>query len=171
MGTRWGTVVVDSLDPNRLARWWAEVLEYKVLRQAAGEVTIGLDEGPRLVFIRVPDAKAEKNRLHLELHPDDQDAEVERLIDMGARRADVGQPQDAGWVVLKAGSDSRQRIATITPAGTRTVAAARDAWRAAQSELETALGADAVHDLHLQVDTALIRLNPLLERQDDGIDD
>jgi catechol-2,3-dioxygenase len=100
MGTRWGTVVVDSLDPNRLARWWAEVLEYKVLRQAAGEVTIGLDEGPRLVFIRVPDAKAEKNRLHLELHPDDQDAEVERLIDMGARRADVGQPQDAGWVVL-----------------------------------------------------------------------
>jgi len=78
---------------------------------------------------------------------------------------------DAGWVVLKAGSDSRQRIATITPAGTRTVAAARDAWRAAQSELETALGADAVHDLHLQVDTALIRLNPLLERQDDGIDD
>jgi|SwirhisoilCB3_FD_contig_81_555256_length_1051_multi_3_in_0_out_0_1 catechol-2,3-dioxygenase len=100
MGTRWGTVVVDSLDPNRLARWWAEVLEYKVLRQAAGEVTIGLDEGPRLVFIRVADAKAEKNRLHLELHPDDQDAEVERLIDMGARRADVGQPQDAGWVVL-----------------------------------------------------------------------
>jgi catechol-2,3-dioxygenase len=101
MGTRWGTVVVDSLDPNRLARWWAEVLDYQVLREAVGEVTIGRDgDGPRLVFIRVPDGKSEKNRLHLELHPEHQDAEVERLLDMGARRADVGQPQDAGWVVL-----------------------------------------------------------------------
>jgi catechol-2,3-dioxygenase len=100
MGSRWGTVVVDALDPNRLARWWAEVLDFALLREAAGEVTIGRDEGPRLVFIQVPDAKAEKNRLHLELHPDDQHAEVERLLDMGARRADVGQPVDAPWIVL-----------------------------------------------------------------------
>jgi catechol-2,3-dioxygenase len=100
MGSRWGTVVVDSLDPNRLARWWAEVLEFKVLREATGEVTIGRGDGPRLVFIQVPAAKAEKNRLHLEIHPDDQDAEVERLLDMGARRADVGQSLDSDWVVL-----------------------------------------------------------------------
>jgi catechol-2,3-dioxygenase len=100
MGSRWGTVVVDALDPNRLGRWWAEVLDFKLLRESAGEVTIGSADGPKLVFIQVPDAKAEKNRLHLELHPDDQDAEVERLLDMGARRADVGQPVNADWVVL-----------------------------------------------------------------------
>ena len=78
---------------------------------------------------------------------------------------------DAGWVVLKPGSDSRQRIATITPKGARTIAAARDAWRAAQLELEQALGKDAVHALHLHIDTALTRLTPLLGRQDDGLED
>jgi DNA-binding MarR family transcriptional regulator len=78
---------------------------------------------------------------------------------------------DAGWVVLKPGSDSRQRIATITPAGIKTIAAARAAWRAAQTELEPALGIDTVRDLHLQLDAALTRLNPLLERQDDGLED
>jgi catechol-2,3-dioxygenase len=100
MGSRWSTVVVDAVDPNRLARWWAEVLDFKLLRESAGEVTIGVQDGPRLVFIQVADAKSEKNRLHLELHPDDQAAEVERLLDMGARRADVGQPGNAEWVVL-----------------------------------------------------------------------
>jgi DNA-binding MarR family transcriptional regulator len=77
---------------------------------------------------------------------------------------------DAGWVVLKPGRDSRQRIATITPAGTQTIAAARAAWRAAQSQLESALGTTAVRDLHAQVDSALTRLTPLLERQDDGFE-
>jgi hypothetical protein len=100
MGSRWETLVVDALDPDRLARWWAEVLNFTVLREAAGEVAIGPRSGPQLVFIRVPDAKGEKNRLHLELRPDHQHAEVERLLDMGARHADVGQPADAPWVVL-----------------------------------------------------------------------
>jgi catechol-2,3-dioxygenase len=100
MGSRWGTVVVDALDPGRLARWWAEVLDFKLERETVGEVTIGAQDGPKLIFIQVADAKATKNRLHLELHPDDQYAEVERLLDMGARRADVGQPVNAAWVVL-----------------------------------------------------------------------
>src|SRR5437867_9204115 len=76
---------------------------------------------------------------------------------------------DAGWVVLKPGRDSRQHIATITPAGNKVIAAARDAWRAAQSELERALGIEAVRALHLQIDAALARLTPLLERQDDAL--
>jgi hypothetical protein len=101
MGSRWETVVIDAQDPDRLARWWAEVLDFTVLREAGGEVAIGPRSGlPHLVFIQIPDAKGEKNRLHLELRPDDQHAEVERLLDMGARRADVGQPADAPWVVL-----------------------------------------------------------------------
>jgi DNA-binding MarR family transcriptional regulator len=78
---------------------------------------------------------------------------------------------DAGWVVLKPGADSRQRIATITPAGNTVIAAARDAWRAAQSELERALGSEAVRSLHQQIDTALTALVPLLERNDDGLED
>jgi hypothetical protein len=40
-----------------------------------------------------------KNRLHIDLRPDDQEAEVERLVDMGARPVDIGQ-HDVGWKVL-----------------------------------------------------------------------
>jgi len=58
--------------------------------------------GPRLFFQRVPEGKVVKNRVHLDLAPadhDDQSAEVERLIDLGARRVDIGQG-DVSWVVM-----------------------------------------------------------------------
>ena len=44
--------------------------------------------------------KVVKNRLHLDFRPDDQDAEVARLLALGARRVDVGQTGDESWVVL-----------------------------------------------------------------------
>jgi hypothetical protein len=56
---------------------------------------------PTLTFAQVPEGKAVKNRLHLDVNPTDteQDDEVRRLLDLGARRADVGQG-DESWVVL-----------------------------------------------------------------------
>ncbi len=99
MSSRWYSVVVDCQDPARLGRWWAEVLGYKVVFESADEVVIGADDHPGLVFVPVPESKSVKNRLHLDLNPDDQDAEVERLLDMGARHIDVGQG-DRPWVVL-----------------------------------------------------------------------
>lgn len=102
MGSRWSSVVVDSIDPARLARWWAEVLDYRLLYEDRDEVVIGVDgaDRPGLAFIRIGEPKSGKNRLHFDLSPDDRNAEVERLVDMGARRVDVGQPDDAPWVVL-----------------------------------------------------------------------
>jgi catechol 2,3-dioxygenase-like lactoylglutathione lyase family enzyme len=104
MGSRWYSVVVDSADPARLARWWAEVLGYKITLESPDEVCIGHPDpqrpGPALVFVPVPEAKRGKNRLHLDLNPDDRDAEVERLVDMGARHVDVGQAAGDNWVVL-----------------------------------------------------------------------
>jgi catechol-2,3-dioxygenase len=100
MGSSWSNVVVDATDPARLARWWAEVLDFRLTHEAADEVCIAGDCGPELVFVPVPEAKSGKNRLHLDVRPDDQAAEVERLIDMGARQIDIGQSQDAAWVVL-----------------------------------------------------------------------
>jgi hypothetical protein len=102
MGSRLTSVVVDSVDPGRLARWWAEVLSYQILHEDPDEAHIGLDRGPgpSLVFIAVPETKSGKNRLHFDLNPDDREAEVERLVDMGARRVDVGQQEDAAWTVL-----------------------------------------------------------------------
>lgn len=56
---------------------------------------------PALTFARVPEGKAVKNRLHLDLNPADreQHEEVRRLLDLGARHVDVGQG-DVSWVVL-----------------------------------------------------------------------
>jgi predicted enzyme related to lactoylglutathione lyase len=102
MGSRWDALIVDALDPERLGRWWAEVLDHRVESVTPEEVVVGPDADghPRLIFLRHPDAKNAKNRLHLDLRPDDLDAEIERLVNMGARHVDVGQPDAAAWIVL-----------------------------------------------------------------------
>jgi hypothetical protein len=116
MSVRWYTVVVDCHDVASQARWWATVLDWKIAYEAADEVVIvppvAFDEsreipreerGAGLVFVPVPEEKQLKNRLHLDLAPgpdDDQSAEVDRLLALGATRADVGQPPDATFVVL-----------------------------------------------------------------------
>ena len=101
MASRWEQIVVDAEDPGRLARWWAEALGYLIVHESPDEIEIRLTPGqtPSLVFVPVPEAKAVKNRLHIDLRPDDQESEVERLVDMGARPVDIGQ-HEVGWVVL-----------------------------------------------------------------------
>jgi hypothetical protein len=54
---------------------------------------------PDLLFLRVPEGKVVKNRLHLDLRPDDQAAEVARLEAFGARRVSVGQGE-VSWAVM-----------------------------------------------------------------------
>jgi predicted enzyme related to lactoylglutathione lyase len=101
MSSRWEQIVVDAEDAPRLARWWAEALGYVIVHEEPDEVEIRRrsDEMPGLLFTPVPDQKKVKNRLHIDLRPDDQEAEVERLVDMGARPVDIGQ-HDVSWVVL-----------------------------------------------------------------------
>jgi hypothetical protein len=57
------------------------------------------DRMPGLLFVPVPEGKVVKNRLHLDFRPDDQEAEVARLLALGARHADVGQGEQP-WVTL-----------------------------------------------------------------------
>jgi hypothetical protein len=101
MSSAWESLTVDARDPARLARWWAEALGYQVVTEQPDEVEIrrSADRLPGIVFVPVTDEKTTKNRLHFGLRPDDQEAEVERLVDMGARHVDVGQG-DSGWTVL-----------------------------------------------------------------------
>jgi predicted enzyme related to lactoylglutathione lyase len=101
MGSLWENLVIDAEDPGRLARWWAEALGYRITYEEPDEVEIRRtpDELPGLIFVSVPDAKHAKNRLHIDLRPEDQEAEVERLVNMGARHVDVGQ-RNVEWVVL-----------------------------------------------------------------------
>jgi predicted enzyme related to lactoylglutathione lyase len=107
MSIRWQCVCVDASDPAALATFWQEALGWRRTHEDPDEVVLEPPAGspedgvsPALLFLRVPEAKTVKNRLHLDLRPDDRDAEVARLESLGARRVDVGQGDDVTWVVL-----------------------------------------------------------------------
>jgi Glyoxalase-like domain len=108
MACRFSELVVDSVDPERLAAFWAAVLDYRVLgREEDGSVEIGPEAGfggaaPTLVFGPVADPTPGKRRLHIDVNPTDrdQDAELGRLLALGATPADVGQTGDENWHVL-----------------------------------------------------------------------
>jgi hypothetical protein len=101
MPLEWESVIVDSSDPEALGRWWASALGWVIVNDDPEEFEIrpAPDQIPGLLFGRVPEPKTAKNRLHLDLRPVDQEAEVARLIELGATYADVGQG-DETWVVL-----------------------------------------------------------------------
>ena len=109
MPLRWQATCIDASDPPALARWWAELLGWRLTFEDddGDEVALEPPEGsaedgvsPDLLFLRVPEGKAVKNRLHIDLRPEDRDAEVARAEALGARRVDVGQGDDKTWVVL-----------------------------------------------------------------------
>jgi hypothetical protein len=101
MALEWEQVIIDSQESVRLGRWWRDALGWVVVEDRRGEFEIRptVDSLPGLLFVEVPDVKQVKNRLHLDLRPDDQAAEVARLERMGAARADVGQGEEP-WVVM-----------------------------------------------------------------------
>ena len=117
MALRWYTAVIDCHDVAAQAKWWAEALGWKTVYEADDEVVLVpgyvTEElvastpwdrvGPGLVFVPVPEGKTVKNRIHIDLAPhldDDRDAEIQRLLAIGATRTDVGQDDSATWDVL-----------------------------------------------------------------------
>src|SRR3954462_4868640 len=119
MSLSWQCVIVDCADPEPVATFWQAALGWRRTHISAdgGEIVLEPPEGspedgvcPDLLFIRVPEAKTakavssrslsgassvrpDKNRLHLDLRPRDQAAEVDRLTALGATRADIGQEE------------------------------------------------------------------------------
>ena len=98
---------IDAHDPAAQAQWWSEALGWRITEEDGdeGEYVIAPPEGTdaglgEILFIQVPEDKAVKNRLHLDLRPDDQAAEVARFEQLGARHVDVGQTPEHTWVVL-----------------------------------------------------------------------
>jgi predicted enzyme related to lactoylglutathione lyase len=101
MSLEWEQTIVDARDPARLGNWWREALGWVVVNDDPDEFEIrpAEDRLPGLLFAHVADRKQTKNRLHLDFRPDDRDLEVERLVTLGATRADVGQGAQS-WIVL-----------------------------------------------------------------------
>ncbi|HIZ99353.1 MAG TPA: VOC family protein [Candidatus Janibacter merdipullorum] len=118
MALRWYETSVDAHDIGMLARWWADVLGWRVEFEDEYEVTVvppeadgdpvddlGTWQARRtgLIFAWVPEAKTTKNRLHIDLAPhisQDRDAQIEELLAKGATHVDVGQDKDVTWTVL-----------------------------------------------------------------------
>ena len=102
MSLEWEQTNVDARDPQALAEWWRAALGWVYVSEASDEPEIrpSPDRLPGLLFVAVGEEKTAKNRLHLDLRPDDRDAEVERLLALGATRVDVGQGDSVSWVVL-----------------------------------------------------------------------
>lgn len=95
-------VTFDSTDPDRLAEWWARVLGGQVNPLAPGFfVAVSRpDGGPGLGFQKVDDPTPGKNRVHLDFGSPDAEAEVKRLVELGAAETGRHSMGDSGWVVL-----------------------------------------------------------------------
>ena len=107
MSLRIQCLSIDAHDPAAQAAFWADALGWRRTHEDPDEVVLEPPAGspadgvsPDLLFLRVPEGKTTKNRLHLDLRPEDQAAEVARLEQLGARRVSVGQGDDVTWVVL-----------------------------------------------------------------------
>ena len=98
-------VTFDAADALKLAQFWSQALGREVDADGNAEfASIGLSEDasrrPHLMFIKVPEAKTAKNRVHLDLITNQLDDEVHRLLTLGARRGDAHEESGATWVTL-----------------------------------------------------------------------
>lgn len=110
MSCRFSEVVIDCDAPEALAEFWRAVLGYVELSREEPDdgIEIGPETGfggaaPTLVFSRTTDPLPTKLRFHLDVNPvdRDQEAELTRLLSLGARPADIGQTGDEPWHVLQ----------------------------------------------------------------------
>lgn len=107
MASRFSELVISCRDPQVLADFWCAVLGYVVLDLDDGAIEIGPASGfgglqPTLILSPTKDLGTGNRRLHIDVNPTDrdQDAELERLLAVGARRADIGQTGEELWHVL-----------------------------------------------------------------------
>jgi hypothetical protein len=102
MALSWFSLVIDCEHPASLADFWCAALDFQVVYRSDDIIDIAADSEsyPGIEFIRSESHDDRKSPLHIDLDPDDQADEVARLVALGARRVDVGQPDDANWVVL-----------------------------------------------------------------------
>ncbi len=104
MPSRLAVIAIDTARPRLIAEFWCAVLGWQVVDEDAEVITIAAADRswPMIDVVTVPEAKVVKNRLHLDLRADGVSTaeELDRLLALGARHVDVGQPADATWVVL-----------------------------------------------------------------------
>ena len=102
MASRIYSICIDCHDISRVGTFWSAVLErpFQIDEDGDGYIRLTDDENaPLLCFFDDPNDKTTKNRLHLDLAPDDRDAEVARIEALGGTQGDIGQGTQT-WVVM-----------------------------------------------------------------------
>jgi hypothetical protein len=128
-------VTFDCTDPASLAKFWAEVMEYVIQPPPPGhdswesflaELKVPQDQwdiasaivdpegnGPRLLFVKVPEGKQAKNRMHLDVRgnadrnasSEDRsrqlNAEADRLVSLGAKKFEEFEEMGSHWIVMQ----------------------------------------------------------------------
>ena len=95
--------IFDCHNPGELARFWSVALDYKITAEEKEAIATPSDaNSSRLMFLKVPEGKTVKNRVHLDLRPSDtsRDAEVDRFIGLGARKVADFNEHSWAWTVL-----------------------------------------------------------------------
>ncbi len=104
MANRISCLCIDAVDPVAVAEFWKAALGFEVREEDDDGISLSPPGGglPTLDILRVPEAKMVKNRLHFDLRADGTttEAELERLLALGAKPVDIGQSPDVDWVVL-----------------------------------------------------------------------
>lgn len=95
-------LTIDAEDPLRLAQFWSELLEVtSVVTEDDGSVWFEIPHaGHDILFLPSTDKRVVKNRLHLDLRPDDQAKYVDKALALGAQHINIGQEGTESWVVL-----------------------------------------------------------------------
>jgi predicted enzyme related to lactoylglutathione lyase len=95
-------IIIDSVDPERLAEFWAEALHYDKVGffDPYFVLLARVPEHPPVALQRVSEPKSGKTRVHFDLRVDDVEAEAKRLEALGARRIDIGAAPDAVWITM-----------------------------------------------------------------------
>ncbi len=94
-------ITVDAQNPQKLSAFWHGMLGGKLGNEGEDQYWLEFETGEAdILFLKVPDKKVVKNRLHFDLRPSNQDAEIEKAILLGATHVDIGQKGDESWKVL-----------------------------------------------------------------------
>ncbi len=95
-------ITVDCAEPQRLAEFWTAALDVEVLADYEEFVMLAgsASGGPKLGLQRVPEPRAGKNRVHVDFSAADREAEVRRLVGLGAVEMGKHSVPGVEWTVL-----------------------------------------------------------------------
>ena len=100
-----GGITIDCAEPRALAEFWTKALDLEIAFDAEGYfVQLRSPANPAQPYLglqKVPEARAGKNRVHIDFSTDDREGEVERLVALGASRGEDQSVPGLTWTVLR----------------------------------------------------------------------